>query len=207
MSPIAGLASAIRAISRRIRDDRGAILIFSALSLVGFMGFAAVAVDLAALFANHRQVQTVADVGALAGAQFADVSPDPNIAKQAVIDEVKAITATNLELADWNTCVDPDMPPEFAPLGGETPCISFTFGLTKIRVRVPDQTFDPKFGPIALPTRATCDPPVSRAGNTEPHRNDHDRVLDNCVLAQKALSTGVQTALPAAVPQGAHTML
>ena len=144
------------ALRGRIRDDRGAIMVLTALSLVVFMGFAAVAVDLSALFAVHRRIQTVADVGALAGAQFANISPDPNVAKQAVIDEIKAITDTNLESADWDTCVDPDMPPEFAPLAGETRCISFTFGLTAIRVRIPDQTFDTFFaGVIGVDTLST----------------------------------------------------
>ncbi len=156
MRPLDKLVHVLRTICGRIQDDRGAILVFTALGLVGFMGFAAVAVDLSALFVTHRRVQTVADVGALAGAQFADVSPDPSIAKQAVIDEVKAITATNLDIADWDTCVDPDMPPEFAPLAGETGCISFTFGLTAIRVRVPDQTFDTLFaGVIGVETLTT----------------------------------------------------
>jgi hypothetical protein len=163
MRPLDTLVNAVSGVRGRISDDGGAILIFTALALVGFMGFAAVAVDLSALFATHRHVQTVAHVGALAGAQFAGVSPDPSVAKQAVIDEVKAITATNLDVAGWDTCVDPDMPPELAPLTGKTPCISFTYGLTSIGVRIPDQTFDSFFaGVIGVDALTTSAPHICR---------------------------------------------
>ncbi|MGI9584015.1 MAG: pilus assembly protein TadG-related protein [Acidimicrobiia bacterium] len=148
MRPLGAFFDAVSGCRGRIHGERGAILVFTAFALVAFMGFAAVAVDLSALFATHRRVQTVADVGALAGAQFAGISPDPSVAKQAVIDEIKAITATNLGTVDWDTCVDTDMPPEFAPLAGETPCISFTSGLTSIRVRIPDQSLDTHFAAI-----------------------------------------------------------
>ncbi len=92
------LVAATGRVHRHIRDDHGAILLFTAIGLVAFMAFAAVAVDLSALFATRRHAQTVVDLGALAGAQFAGVDSDPDIAKLAIIDEVKAITATNLGL-------------------------------------------------------------------------------------------------------------
>ena len=156
------LVALIRAVRRRTTDDRGAILIFTALGLVAFMAFAAVAVDLSALFVTRRHAQTVVDIGVLAGAQFAGVDSDPAVAKLAIIDEVKAITATNLGLtvlesdAAWAACVDPAKPLEFSPLAGQTPCISFTFGLTKIRVRLPDQTLNTSFaGVIGVDTLTT----------------------------------------------------
>jgi hypothetical protein len=156
------LQAAIRRSARRMTDDRGAILVFTALGLVAFMAFAAVAVDLGALFATRRHAQTVVDIGALAGAQSAGADTDPAVAKQAVIDEIKAITATNLGLtalesdAAWDGCLDPDRPGEFTPLAGETPCVSFTIGMAKIRARLPDQRIDTMFaGVIGVQTLTT----------------------------------------------------
>lgn len=127
--------------------ERGAVLIITAILLVVLIGFAALAVDLGALFVERRHAQTAADVGVLSGAQFA-TDPDGDVARQQVINETKDISATNLAGNDWLNCVDPNMPGEFSPLAGETPCISFTLGLKKIRVRVPDQSFNTFFAGV-----------------------------------------------------------
>lgn len=133
---------------RRIGNETGAVLIFTAAGLVMLLTFAAVAIDISAVYTTRRHAQTAADVAALAGAQYANVDPDADVAKLVIIDKVKAITATNLEVADWDSCTDSNMPPEFAPVSGQTDCISFTFGLTKIRVRIPDQTFPAFFAKV-----------------------------------------------------------
>ena len=67
------------------------MLIF-ALILIVLLGFAAVAVDVSALYVERRHAQTAADVGVLSGAQFAGIDPDATSAeaRQAVIDEVVA---------------------------------------------------------------------------------------------------------------------
>lgn len=150
--------SALRRARSRLKREDGAVVLIFALILIVLLGFAAVAVDVSALYVERRHAQTAADVGVLSGAQFAGIDPDATSAeaRQAVIDEVKSITAGNLASADWDACVDAGRPTEFAPVPGETDCISFTFGLTKIRVRVPDQSFDTYFaGMLGIDTLQT----------------------------------------------------
>lgn len=130
--------------------EEGAVVLIFALLLLVLLGFAALAIDLGALFVERRHAQTAADVGVLSGAQFAGIDPTATSAqaRKAVIDEVKRITAGNLASADWDTCVDPGRPSEYSTVPGETACVSFTAGLAKIRVHVPDQTFDTFFAGV-----------------------------------------------------------
>jgi hypothetical protein len=53
----------------RLRDERGAVSVIVALLMVPLIGFAAVAVDVAAMYAERSQLQAGADAGALAIAQ------------------------------------------------------------------------------------------------------------------------------------------
>ena len=50
-------------------DERGAVSVIVALLMVPLLGFAAVAIDVAAMYAEQQQLQTGADAGALAIAQ------------------------------------------------------------------------------------------------------------------------------------------
>lgn len=54
---------------RRVSDERGAVAVMVAVLLVPLMGFAAIAVDVAAMWSEHQQLQNGADAGALAIAQ------------------------------------------------------------------------------------------------------------------------------------------
>jgi hypothetical protein len=54
---------------QRLRKERGAVAVMVALLMVPLMGFAAVAVDVAAINADHQQLQIGADAGALAIAE------------------------------------------------------------------------------------------------------------------------------------------
>lgn len=54
---------------RRSRDERGAVGVMLALLMIPLIGFAAVAVDVAAMAAERQQLQVGADAGALAIAQ------------------------------------------------------------------------------------------------------------------------------------------
>ncbi len=123
--------------------ERGAVLIITAILLVVLIGFAALTVDLGALFVERRQAQSAADVAALSGAQFAEDG------MQAVVDEVIDLTTTNLGLApsawDKGACVDGE---KYAFGTATTDCVSFTFALAKIRVRIPDQTFNTFFAGV-----------------------------------------------------------
>jgi Flp pilus assembly protein TadG len=59
----------IRPGAPRRNDERGAVLVFTALLLVVMMGFAAIAVDAASAWSEKREVQTAADMGSLAAIQ------------------------------------------------------------------------------------------------------------------------------------------
>ena len=54
---------------QRIRDERGAVGVVVALLMVPLIGFAAIAIDVSAMYAERQQLQTGADAGALAIAQ------------------------------------------------------------------------------------------------------------------------------------------
>lgn len=53
----------------RVNDDRGAIAVMVAVLMVPLLGFAALAIDIAATYAERQQLQTGADAAALAIAQ------------------------------------------------------------------------------------------------------------------------------------------
>jgi hypothetical protein len=59
----------VNAIASRIRDDAGQALVLVVIGLTGFVGCAALVVDVGSWFQTQRQLQTAADAGALAGAQ------------------------------------------------------------------------------------------------------------------------------------------
>ncbi|MDQ6804926.1 MAG: pilus assembly protein TadG-related protein, partial [Actinomycetota bacterium] len=50
------------------RDERGAVLVLVAVSMVAFLGMLGVALDVAAWQQTHRRAQNTADAGALAAA-------------------------------------------------------------------------------------------------------------------------------------------
>jgi Flp pilus assembly protein TadG len=60
---------------RRFREERGAVLPLVVISMVVFLGMAALAVDLGSLWQQQRQTQAAADAAALAGAQDLPGSP------------------------------------------------------------------------------------------------------------------------------------
>ena len=54
---------------RLVREHKGATVVFVAIAMVMFLGFAALAVDLGYLYVVRGELQNAADAGALAGAQ------------------------------------------------------------------------------------------------------------------------------------------
>jgi len=54
---------------QRLKDERGAVGVVVALLMVPLLGFAAIAIDVAAMYAERQQLQSGADAGALAIAQ------------------------------------------------------------------------------------------------------------------------------------------
>jgi hypothetical protein len=63
------LRQRIRASCHTARDERGAVLVITALAMVAMMGMAAYAMDVSIWFVHHRHLQTQADAAALGGSQ------------------------------------------------------------------------------------------------------------------------------------------
>ncbi|MFH5824270.1 pilus assembly protein TadG-related protein [Georgenia sp. AZ-5] len=113
----------------RLRDERGAVNVVVALLMIPLVGFAAVSVDVAAMWAERQQLQTAADAGALAVAQDcahgscgAPATTAQTLATQNVNDgEVQAaVTTPNLTPATGRVTVQTEGVREhwFAPLLG-----------------------------------------------------------------------------------------
>jgi hypothetical protein len=135
-----------RTTGRDLGDDgeRGAALVMLAIVLVVLMIFAALSVDIGAAYAQRRQNQSAADVGASAGG--VEFLLSGNFDK--VVSTARTVAGKNLPAAptdaQWAACTDPGALPiassSLSPTYG-TPCISFkqigTRGMMEMRVRVP----------------------------------------------------------------------
>lgn len=93
-----------------LRDERGAVSIVVALLMIPLMGFAALAVDVAALYAERQQLQTGADAAALAIAQDCGrgdcrtpSSTATDLAKRNVNDGIAAATVAPAGLTPAST--------------------------------------------------------------------------------------------------------
>jgi len=141
-------------VSYRLRDESGTTAIFVALILVVLMGFAAIAIDAAAAWALRRQDQSGADTGALAGALLT-TGKSKAIAMQDAENEVIRITHSTMDpdmtlaewTAEWVACTDTDKPAEFTDTL-TSDCISFTSGMTHLRVRTPEVPWKTTFGQV-----------------------------------------------------------
>ena len=137
---------------RRADDrERGATAILVAVSLLVLIGFAAIAVDSGIAYADRRQQQSAADVGALAALQFAKYSlPTTNCGALSVLadraacrgaEEAIAVVEGTLPgrypLASWQGCTDTNKPAEYTQGSTISPCINFTDKLKKSRVVLP----------------------------------------------------------------------
>jgi len=141
--------------SRRADDrERGATAVLVAVSLLVLIGFAAIAVDSGIAYADRRQQQSAADVGALAALQFAKTSPpathpdcaslsnDKDIAACRGAEEALAVIEGTLpgrySDADWDACTDPSLDPaDYSQVSFISPCINFTSTLQRARVVLP----------------------------------------------------------------------
>jgi Flp pilus assembly protein TadG len=141
-------------VSQREREG-GATLVVLTLLLVVLMGFAAFGVDAAAALSQRRQNQGTVDTGALSGLQET-TRQLKNQARTKVETEVLRITYASLEpdmtqaqwAAEWATCTDPGKPAGFSINAPNTPCISFTSNLQRVRVRLPDIPVETGFGQV-----------------------------------------------------------
>ena len=88
---------------RRADDERGVILVFTAIFLVVALGILAIVIDLGNAHDERRQAQVGADAAALAGAEtieaFGDNFTGTADQWQSIVDQVKAYAKENFEHA------------------------------------------------------------------------------------------------------------
>lgn len=133
--------------------DDGFTMIFVALLLIVLMLFAAFAVDLGGVYAERRHDQGSVDASGTSGAVlFLTAKSAP---AQAAVNEVVSKVNSNLgrtvSSADWIACSDSNpLARTAASLGltPATPCISFSAGFDRLRVRLPNQTINSAFASV-----------------------------------------------------------
>ncbi|HEX2154814.1 MAG TPA: Tad domain-containing protein, partial [Acidimicrobiia bacterium] len=130
------------------RNDRGAVAVLVAASLVMLMGFAALAVDIGAAFSERRQDQSAADMASMTALQFARGSSNPATAANNGAAQALAVANASLDnpaAADWATCVDPT---PLTIVSSTYPCVSFTANLQRSRVLIPTIEVETTFGRV-----------------------------------------------------------
>jgi len=128
-------------------DDRGAVMVLTAVLIVVTVLFAAFAVDIGAVAVERRRARTAADAAALAG--MLEVSTSGGNLQSAVAVTRRVVDENLPEPvapAAWSACRD--TPPAgylaTSALGvaGGSPCISISRAGDRWRVRVPTRTVD-----------------------------------------------------------------
>jgi hypothetical protein len=121
-------------------DERGAVMVTAVIVLVLLLGIAALVVDVGYGMQKHRQVQNTADAAALAAAQ--DL-PSLTVAVTAATSNA----TTNLPDGTfaWSTCTDGN---HLAVVSTFSQCISFDQSFTRVRVKVPQQTYPTFFAKV-----------------------------------------------------------
>lgn len=121
-------------------DERGAVLVLTALSLVVLVAITGLVVDLGYARSQRRVAQNSADAAALGAAQ--DL---PNLTTTE--SDAKSLASTNLPGGSfaWASCSDTS--PLSVP-ASDTPCISYDSSFTQVRVRLPQQTLPTSFARI-----------------------------------------------------------
>ncbi|MFZ1085192.1 MAG: pilus assembly protein TadG-related protein [Terracidiphilus sp.] len=77
---------------RMLRDERGSVLALTALSMTMLLSFMALAIDLGNIYYNQRQLQTLADAAAMAGALEVDTCAGTAKCSQMTTAATKALT-------------------------------------------------------------------------------------------------------------------
>jgi hypothetical protein len=86
--------------SRRLRDERGAVIVLFAAMMVSMLGLSAIVVDLSQQRSSRRSAQSIADIAALGGGKSLSAG-DP---AQACID---AVTYLNINVKDLSPKINP----------------------------------------------------------------------------------------------------
>jgi len=127
------------------RDESGAVLVLTVISLVVMLGFAALVLDVGIAHAHRRSMQSSADASALGAAQ--DLA---NADTTGAVSHAGSLGAENLpdRTLDWNGCAGDVLPSGFKVADLTHNCISFDGSFERIRVRIPRQSFPSLFGGV-----------------------------------------------------------
>jgi Flp pilus assembly protein TadG len=112
------------------------------------LGFTALVTDIGAGQNQLRQNSTAADAAALAAAaHLALGATDATSTAMAVARQNLQQTYTDSQWTGmWSACSDPDRNvTRYPDVSSASPCISFARGMTRVRVRLPDQTTSTTF--------------------------------------------------------------
>jgi hypothetical protein len=124
------------------RDESGAIIVFAAILLVVMLGVSALVFDQGIARVQRGRMQNAADSAVLGAAQ--DL-PDT----AATNTQARLIGSKNLPqfTVNWDACnnTNDPLPPGYVRIAG---CVSRNGAFTRVRVRVPRQTFPAIFGGI-----------------------------------------------------------
>lgn len=147
-------------ISRRSRDERGAVAILAGVTFSILFLVAALVVDLGLARDVRRQSQNATDASALAAGNSlypatsctTPVGSLPPCFSDAVAT-AKSYAAVNFETveSDWDACTDPGRPSGYYIHSGSSACISFDSATnpTKVRIRLPVRDVKTGFGALA----------------------------------------------------------
>jgi Flp pilus assembly protein TadG len=146
-------------------DESGAILVLLTITLVVLVGIAALCVDIGGTYAQRRKMQNASDAAALGAAQNL---PD----RSGATAQAESFGSGNLPrfTLDWTGCSDtPPAGYTRNPGSPSSPCVTFDRSFTRVRVRIPRQTFPTLFGGIlgysSTSTSTVATAQVSGVGN------------------------------------------
>jgi hypothetical protein len=123
-------------------DERGVVMVAFAILLVVILGVAALVVDIGFVSEKTRQIQTSADAAALAAAQSLPT-------RTAAVATAQSYAQQNLPdgTFPWSSCTDSGRPAGWTFLASN-PCVSFDTSFTKVKVRLPFQSYPTMFGRV-----------------------------------------------------------
>jgi hypothetical protein len=146
--------------SMKHKREDGAVIVFSAITLVVLFLFGALTVDLGAAWAQRRTNQSAVDAAVMAGALEYVASGSATSAE--IVDVVRDFTSRNIDIpadsSDWLACTDPEgIADGFVPMtdsdGNTIECISLKQGATGdvellLRVNLPERQVETSFAKI-----------------------------------------------------------
>lgn len=140
----------------RLRDDRGAVLIFTVAALGSLLAVSALVIDVGSWYSSQRHLQAAADAAALAGAQdLPDTSTATSTAESYANTNVSSLTSFTPSFPDTGTIdirVSKSAPGRFAKLLGVSSVTLHAHA--RAFVGVPGQMKN--VAPVAISTTATC---------------------------------------------------